>query len=113
MSGPPTGESVLVSTPVSTSLKRKTTALRNTGGNEEPASKRNKGEALGVSTRSGEHGEEDVFQPPAIAEKHPVNVQNGIYAAERLSCSLEITHSINFILRGEIHPPRHLIHDSP
>jgi len=37
-----------------------------------------------------------------LSQKDPVNIQNGIYAAERLSCSLDVTHSINFILLGEI-----------
>jgi len=37
-----------------------------------------------------------------LSQKDPVNIQSGIYAAERLSCSLDVTHSINFILLGEI-----------
>jgi hypothetical protein len=40
--------------------------------------------------------------PREISMKHPVNVQNAIYAAERLSCSLDLTHSLNFILIGEL-----------
>ncbi|KAF9779210.1 hypothetical protein BJ322DRAFT_1214318 [Thelephora terrestris] len=38
--------------------------------------------------------------PPVLQPDDPVNIQNGIYAAERLCCAPEITHSINFILRG-------------
>ena len=60
-----------------------------------------------------EHGRESISgssQPSAIQKKHPVDIQNGIYAAERLPCSLEITHLINFILRGVAHPSKLLIH---
>ena len=44
----------------------------------------------------------EISEPRPITMKHPVNIQNGIYAAERLSCSFDITHSLNFILCGEI-----------
>ena len=60
-----------------------------------------------------EHGKESISgssQPSAIQKKHPVDIQSGIYAAERLPCSLEITHSINSISRGETHPSKPLIH---
>ena len=50
------------------------------------------------SSRKGTAGNSG---PRGISRKHPVNIQNGIYAAERLSCSLGVTHSLNFILRGE------------
>ncbi|KAF8315998.1 uncharacterized protein EI90DRAFT_3293795 [Cantharellus anzutake] len=66
-------------------MKRKTEAL-----NDHNTTKRSKtgGDAAGSSER------------PAVPQKHPVHIQNGIYAAERLSCSLDITHAINFILQG-------------
>jgi len=44
-----------------------------------------------------------------LSLKHPANILNGVYAAERLSCSLDITHSINFILLGMIQVPKSLI----
>ena len=115
MKGLPSGENATAS--CSTSYKRKSAVLADTDNNtgEEPVSKRSKGGISGASTQSGEHSGEGVSegpQPPAIPEKHPVNVQNAIYAAERLSSSPEITHSINFILRGEILVPRPLIRDS-
>ncbi|KAF8312603.1 uncharacterized protein EI90DRAFT_3093157 [Cantharellus anzutake] len=70
-------------------MKRKTEAL-----NDHNTTKRSKtgGDAAGSPKRS------------AVPLKHPVHIQNGIYAAERLSCSLDITHAINFILQGEIQP---------
>ncbi|KAF8318065.1 uncharacterized protein EI90DRAFT_3158646 [Cantharellus anzutake] len=66
-------------------MKRKTEAL-----NDHNTTKRSKtgGDAAGSPKRS------------AVPLKHPVHIQNGIYAAERLSCSLDITHAINFILQG-------------
>ncbi|KAF8316447.1 uncharacterized protein EI90DRAFT_3134442 [Cantharellus anzutake] len=36
-------------------------------------------------------------KPPAVPL---VDIQNGVYAAGRLSCSVDITHAINFILHG-------------
>ena len=59
---------------------------------------------------------EDGVEPPSkrptgkgLSQKHPVNIRNGIYAAERLSCAPDITHSINFILLGMIQVPKFLI----
>jgi hypothetical protein len=48
--------------------------------------------------------------PREISMKHPVNVQNTIYTAERLSCSLDLTHSLNFILIGEFWVNGELLH---
>ena len=94
---------------MSSNNKRKLRELQN-GDRTEPPAKR-----TGVQTQSREKSSiqdtensgkdaAEVSLPPGISQKHPVNIQNGIYAAERLSCSLEITHSINFILLGEIYP---------
>ena len=37
-----------------------------------------------------------------MSPEHPASIQNEVYAAARLSCSFGATHSINFILLGEI-----------
>ena len=94
--------------PISSDKKRK---------NESEISDSNKMETTSKRARTGDSSRErsvtkdtedsekaggaGASGPRAIPMKHPVNIQNGIYAAERLSCDLEITHSINFILRGE------------
>ena len=94
--------------PISSDKKRKNDSEISDGNKMETTSKRAK---TGDSSRersvtkdtedSEKAGGAGASGPRAIPMKHPVNVQNGIYAAERLSCDLEITHSINFILRGE------------
>ena len=53
------------------------------------------------NTESSRKGKTGKSEPQGIPIKHAVNIQNGIYAAQRLSCSLGVTHSLNFILRGE------------
>ena len=60
------------------------------------------GKSSTENTEEGGEGEAGSSGPREMSPKHPVNIQNGIYAAERLSCSLDITHSLNFILRGKI-----------
>lgn len=90
------------------------TVLYDSNGNEEePAavwSKSESSESLMEDGGQSGKGISGSSRPPAIPKQHPVNVQNGIYAAERLSSSLEITHSINFILRGKVYSsqlPKH------
>ena len=91
---------------MSTHAKRK---VANILSGEDRAAKRSKNEGSSRMERStqdkGDSGKNAAksLQPPGIPPRSPVNIQNGIYAAERLSCAPEITHSINFILRGEIH----------
>ena len=84
-------------------MKRKAkSTLGDDGGG--PAAKRSRIHVSSLGKSSEIEKNSGTTPPPqAIPDKHPVNIQNGIYAAERLSCSPEVTHSINFILRGEIH----------
>jgi hypothetical protein len=86
--GPATAEDL--PTAMSTNGKRKLRELQDDDRTEPPA-----------IPSSGKDAAEGSL-PPGVSQKHPVSIQNAIYAAERLSCSLEITHSINFILLGEI-----------
>jgi hypothetical protein len=94
---------------MSSSAKRKATTTLTEDERRSSAAKRSKHNGQSheqSSTQSGEHNEYDDAggpEPVPISPNHPINIQNGIYAAERLSCSFEVTHSINFILRGEIH----------
>ena len=77
------------------------------GNGKEPPSKRIKEQGGKDASRGGEAdsgkgaARSSNHRAGGLPQKHPVNVQNGIYAAERLSCSLDVTHSINFILLGE------------
>ena len=102
--GPATAEQ----TSLSTYAKRKAGTGLQESGRSGPA-KRIKTDipaAEKISTQSDKPSGKGVSEssgPSGLPRKHQVNVQNGIYAAERLSCSFEVTHSINFILRGEIY----------
>lgn len=93
---------------MSTDKKRKLTAEPSDSKKTAAASKRIKTGGSSHNESSTQKTEDDGAgaagepAPPAISPKHPVNIQNAVYAAERLSCSLDITHSLNFILRGEI-----------
>jgi hypothetical protein len=102
--GPVAAENVAIST----DRKRKATAEISDDSETESNSKRTKTGNSSLENSSthdmegrGE-GAAGSSEPQEMSMKHPVNIQNGIYAAERLSCSLDITHSLNFILRGEI-----------
>jgi hypothetical protein len=80
---------------------------------EEPPNKRVKGQGSKNPPRNrGDSGNDTTGSSKTntggLSQKHPVNVQNAIYAAERLSCSFDTTHSINFILLGEIRVPKTL-----
>ena len=83
---------------ISDGIKVKTTSKRAKTGDSSRERSATK------DTEGSEKGAAGASEPRAIPMKHPVNIQNGIYAAERLSCDLEITHSLNFILRGEFRP---------
>ena len=78
--------------------------------------KRSKSSSMNTSTQetsgsgSGEEEAAGRSGPQELSPRHPVNIQNGIYAAERLSCSPDITHSLNFILRGKIRLLQILLH---
>jgi hypothetical protein len=94
--------------PISTDKKRKQAAERSDGNKTATTSKRIKTDGSSQekgSTQDKEgsgKGAVGNSGPQSISMKHPVNIQNAIYAAERLSCAPDITHSLNFILRGEI-----------
>jgi hypothetical protein len=104
MKPPPATENVQTNS----NTKRKLAAVARDddgdGDGEEPPSKRAK-DREDTPQSGGDSGEgvTGSSKPKArgLSQKHPVNVQNGIYAAERLSCSFDVTHSINFILLGE------------
>ena len=73
-----------------------------------PAAKRTRIEAQSRERRSTQgkedsgKGAEESSAPRAVSLDHPSSIRKGTHAAEILSCSPEITHSINFILIGEI-----------
>ena len=76
--------------------------------NTATSSKRIKtGESSGgksLTENTGEGGKEKTgnSEPQVMSLTDSVNVQNAIYAAERLSCSMDMTHSLNFILQGKL-----------
>ena len=73
-----------------------------------PAAKRTRIEAQSRERRSTQgkedsgKGAEESSAPRAVSLDHPSSIRKGTHAAEILSCFPEITHSINFILIGEI-----------
>ena len=92
---------------VTTDRKRRFRAESSDGKKTTTSSKRiktstsSRGKRSTENTEGSEKEEAGTSGPQELSPKHPVDVQNGIYAAERLSCSLDITHSLNFILRGK------------
>ena len=70
-------------------------------GGEEPPNKRTKDKETPPSVASS--GKDTASSKTKTrGPSQRVWVQNGIYAAERLCSSFDVTHSINFILLGEI-----------
>ena len=94
---------------MSTNAKRKLSNLLADDNKGGPAMKRSKGDGHeGSSTQSKEKsgkGGAGGSTTRTVSPKHLVHIRNAIHAAERLSCSFEVTHSINFILLGEIQLP--------
>ena len=91
-------------------IKRKAVAGRSQSNQEPETSKRPKTGGSGHGGSSAQKTEDSgtcaagSSGPRGISDKHHINAQNAIYAAERLSCSLDVTHSLNFMLCGEIRP---------
>jgi hypothetical protein len=97
--------------PMSTNTKRRLKAEISCSDGSEPPLKQSRGDDPSHENSSTQgmddngKGPAGSYRPRAVSLKHPVNIQNAIYAAERLSCSFEVTHSVNFILLGETKPP--------
>lgn len=88
--------------------KKRTRATRSDSTSIAGSSKRTKAgdsgheDGSGQNTGGGGKGSGRGPEPRPIGMMNRASVQNATYAAERLSCSLDITHSLNFILYGEI-----------
>jgi len=94
---------------ISSSSERRLEAAARDGGEELP-SRRATDEGHKNTSHSKENSGKDTAgslkaRTRGLSQEHPINIQNGIHAAERLSCSSDVTHSINFILLGEIRHP--------
>ena len=106
MKAPVTSENVKIN---SSSKRRLEAVVHDSDGG--PPTKRAKDEGHKKTSHSREDSGNEVTgsskaRTRGLSQTHPVNIQNGICAAERLSCSLDMTHSINFILLGEIQDPK-------